>query len=437
MKSFYASAFGVVCAAFFLHAFAAPLALADDAPSRPTFTKDVLPIFQESCQTCHRPQGWNIGGMIAPMSLITYDEVRPWAKSIAKAVTKGEMPPWDASDRHAGEFSNERTMTNAEISTIVDWVNSGAPQGREEDAPEPMIFPENGGWNLPEAPDLILPLPEKVWVSDDVEDWQPNYVIELTEDILPEDRWIRGVELKPDSVVVHHIVAYAIGPNEGNGSQRRQGLIGGMAPGSEIEIQEPGFGMLLKKGSRIILSMHYNKEAGPGTGAWDQSSIAILFHDKDTPIHHDVHWEPVGSHDFEIPPNHPNWLVGSAKIIEKDSLLIAMSPHMHFRGKAARISAKYPDGSTEILLEVPNYDYNWQTHYLYNEPKFIPAGTRIESDLWYDNSAENPTNPDPTVSVDWGLKSTDEMSYGWINFCNAEPEDFENSSARDLAGGGE
>ncbi len=171
--------------------------------SQITFTKDVLPIIQENCQTCHRPKGPNLSGMVAPMSFMTYKEVRPWAKAIAREVETRSMPPWFASEEHNGQFELERRLADEEIKTFVEWVNSGARRGNPQDAPEPVEFASAEGWIMGE-PDMVLPIPEPYWVDEDVEDIQPSFATVLTDEQLNEGRWIHWIEFRPGSEVVHH-----------------------------------------------------------------------------------------------------------------------------------------------------------------------------------------------------------------------------------------
>lgn len=381
-----------------------------DAPQRPTFTKDVLPILQENCQECHRPKPINMSGMVAPFSLMSYEEVRPWAKAIVKAVHTKYMPPWFATDEFDGVFRNERGLSDTDIETIQRWVDQGARRGNPQDAPAPREFKDTEWW-LGE-PDLVVSLPEPVWVGDDVADWQPNIDIPLPEDLLPEDRWIQTIEAQAGSEPVHHIVVYKVDPNgrsRGFGGQN----IGGLAPGAEPSLMQDGYGIKLEKGSSLRVSMHYHKEPGPGTGTYDQSRLGFHFYDKDEAVM-PVHIEPVGSTDFVIPPNDPSYIVSMARTFDRPFTILNYLPHMHFRGKAAKYWAVYPDGSSELLLDVPRFDYNWQLYYEYPKPKSFPAGTRIEVELTYDNSVNNPSNPDPNRAVPFGLETTDEMAFGWM-----------------------
>jgi mono/diheme cytochrome c family protein len=401
--------------AFAMAFSAAVFAADDDADAKITFTKDILPILQQNCQSCHRPFTVGISGMVAPMSLVTYDEVRPWVKSIAKVVQSREMPPWSASEKFHGKFKNERVLSDAEIQKITRWAATGAPMGNADDAPAPLTFSKSE-WYLGE-PDLVVQLPEPVWVGDDVEDWQPMIQIKLTEEQLPKNRWLRGMECIPGSPVVHHIVVYAFGQGmeRDRGNVGAGGNLGGLAPGAEPAFEPEGYGILLTKGTTLAVSMHYHKEPGPGTGAWDQSKIGLYFLPDETEAKN-VHISPIGSVDFEIPAGHPNWEVGMARIFDRPIEIHGMLPHMHFRGAGSRYEAFYPDGTSEVLLEVPKYDYKWQHNYSFHEPKKLPAGTRVEVRMTFDNSPNNPANPDPTVPVRFGAPTTDEMAFGWMYF---------------------
>ncbi|MEE2777183.1 MAG: alkyl hydroperoxide reductase [Acidobacteriota bacterium] len=387
-------------------------------PAEVTFARDVLPILQENCQTCHRPGGDNFTGMVAPMSLVTYDEVRPWARSIAKQVESRKMPPWFASPEYHGVFSNERTLTDDEISSIVAWAKSGAPIGDLAEAPAPREFGSKG-WRIGE-PDLVVTAP-RYFVPDDVDTHYTNHQVVLTDDILPASRWVQAIEWKGGASAVHHIVGYAYLPGQKVERGRGYGL-GSIAPGEEPMHFPDGFAKLLVKGSTLVFNMHYHKEAGPGTGEWDASQVAFKFYPEGAEVAHFVDHNAIGAAAFEIPPNHPNWKVGAARMIDEDITLISMHPHMHLRGKRARYIAFYPDGSQETILEVPEFDFNWQTDYSFVEPKVIPAGTRLEYTAWFDNSVDNPSNPDANKAQGWGRETWDEMMLGYITYSSTEPK---------------
>ena len=368
----------------------------------PTFHKEVSRILQSECQVCHRPEGANLGGMVAPMALVTYDETRPWARAIAKAVMAHDMPPWDASDDQAGHFRNERTLEQNEIDTLVAWAKAGAPAGELADAPEPKTWDSDGGW-LIGTPDLILTVDEPFFVEDDVEDLYVYLKTTVSKDLLPEDRWVKSVEFRPGSSAVHHIIMPGVG---------------GIAPGNDPNVYRNGVGSVLKAGHDLQWQMHYHKEPGKDSGVWDKSQVAFKFYDSKDEVTHEMFSAGLGSFDWELPPGEDNIAATAEYTFEHDSEIVAYLPHMHLRGKSARYTAFYPDGSSEVVLDVPAYDFNWQTAYEYEDFKKVPAGTRVLFESWWDNSADNPHNPDPTKTVRWGEPTTDEMSFGFLSFVN-------------------
>ncbi len=371
----------------------------------PTFYEDVLPVIQENCQVCHREGGTNLGGMVAPMAFTDYKSTRPWARSIARQVEAGLMPPWHASHELDGVFVNERLLTDAERKTLVSWAKAGAPAGDVADAPEAIEWPETHGWSIGE-PDLVLDMGEDFFVEDHVEDEYVYFQTEITEEQLPTKRWIKAVEFRPGSKVVHHIITRPLG---------------GIAPGNTPTVHHDGFATLLEPGTKLTWQMHYHKEPGEGTGVWDRSSVALKFYPEGYEPQHVVLNEPLTRFDFEIPAGDPNYTKTVTTKFDRDSILIGYTPHMHLRGKSARYVAKYPDGSEELLLDVPRYDFNWQTDYQYPAPgKQIPAGTEIELTMSWDNSADNPFNPDPTKTVTYGEPTTAEMMFGFVTYADAE-----------------
>lgn len=378
--------------------------MVSNAAERVTFTKDVLPILQENCQVCHRPNGANLGGMVAPMAFTTYKETRPWAKSMAKSVVNREMPPWDATEEFHGVFSNERTLTQVEIDTIVAWADQGAKRGKVEDAPTPIEFPSSEGWQIG-TPDLVVTMPEPYFVDDDVNDQYVSFRTQLTEEMLPEDRYLKAIEFRPGSSVVHHIISDGLG---------------GLAPGNDPTIMRDGFSSILRAGGNVNWQMHYHKEPGPGTGVWDQSSVALKFYPKGYEPEHEIRIEPLGKMDFRIPAGEANHIENVSREFDSEVMVISMVPHMHLRGKSAKYTAHYPDGSAEVILDVPKYDFNWQTAYEFAEPKVLPSGTTVELEMGWDNSPENPFNPDPTVNVTFGEPTTDEMMFGFMRYALTE-----------------
>ena len=392
----------------------------------PTFFRDVLPILQENCQTCHRSSGENIGGMLAPMTLMTYDEVRPWARGIARSVKNRDMPPWFASEETSAPFKHQRRLSEEQIDTLVAWSSNGAPRGDAGDAPPPRVFAEEGsqGWTNG-IPDLVVSLPEPYWVSDDVEDLNISFTHTLTEAQLTEDMWVQGVEFKVGGPHVHHMCASAVPPGETQQAGFTGTSLGCIALGAEPTLLPDGYAYFLPKGSTLRFSMHYHKEPGPGTGKWDQSQMGLV--EAAAPVRHRVRYDAVGNTVFEVPSHARTWRVGAAKTYVEDTTLLALWPHAHLRAYEARYEAFYPDGTHEVLLDVPRYDQEWQTTYLYKEPKQIPAGTRIEATIWYDNTPERGAEKgfEAAESVRFGGPTTAEMMLGFLNYTHTEPIDFE------------
>ncbi|MYH24716.1 MAG: hypothetical protein F4156_05785 [Holophagales bacterium] len=390
-------------------ALAAPLAAANnnDAPTAtPTYYGEVQNILEQNCQVCHRPNGANLGGMVAPMAFTSYQETRPWARSIARQVESGLMPPWHAAPRHHGVFENERSLSDEHKATLIAWAKGGAPMGNAADAPPAKVWERSDGWTIGE-PDLVMDMGQDFFVEDDVRDQYVNFETVITEEMLPEPRWIKAVEFRPGGPVVHHIIARPFG---------------GIAPGNDPTVHHDGFGTLVKPGTTIRWNMHYHKEPGPGTGTWDRSSVALRFYPKDYKPDHVMQSKSMGKFDFEIPPGDANYVATTTAKFDRDALLLGYTPHMHLRGKSAHYLAKYPDGTEEVLLDVPRYDFNWQTHYKYPAGgKKIPAGTEIELTMTWDNSADNPANPDPTKTVVYGGPTTAEMMFGFVSYADAEP----------------
>jgi hypothetical protein len=406
-------------------AAAAPGASADSLPERPTFYKDVLPILQANCQDCHREAGNTNSGMVAPMALAAYDEVRPWAKSIAKVTAAREMPPWFPAAEFHGKFEEERGLTDAQIETLQRWARTGAPAGDAGEAPPPREFPSSTGWTLGE-PDLVVRIPEPYWVPDEIEDIQPSFEVVLSEEQLREDRWIQWIEFRPGNPKLVHHGGARVQTLDAAGKPVADPIAGGKiigtAPGDGPDVWPVGYGKLVRKGSKIVFGLHYHKEPGPGTSGWDQSMIAIKWHTE--PVKHVVRSAGVSSRGWEIPPYHTDWQVGAARTFEEDSYILNMMPHMHTRGKNARYELVYPDERRETILYVPRYNYNWQLTYSLKEPKFVPAGTRLEVTMTFDNSTGNPFLIEgPERAVGFGGMTTDEMNIGWTEYANAEPID--------------
>jgi hypothetical protein len=357
------------------------------------------------------------------MSLTTYDETRPWAKAIARMAASRAMPPWFATDATRGQFHDERVLTDQQIETLTRWASGGAAEGDATAAPATKRFAqdENAGWSY-RLPDLVVPLPEPYFVGDDVEDLNIGFVAQLTDEQLPADTWIQGLEFRVGGHNVHHMCASAFAPGEVEtiqvGQLGRNGL-GCIALGAGPTFLPEGFAQLLQKGSRIRFSMHYHTEPGPGTGFTDRSELGFYF--AKGPVEHKTVYDAIGNISFEIPPNEARWRVGSAKTFPEDSYLLALWPHAHLRAVAARYELHTPDGRTELLLDVPRYDQEWQVVYRYREPKLIPAGSRVEVTLWYENSPARAGERgfDSRQATTFGPATTDEMMIGFLNWAPA------------------
>ena len=409
----------------------APGYAGNEAEDTATYYKDVLPIVQENCQSCHRESGANLSGLIAPMSFMNYEETRPWARSIARKVESKEMPPWFAT-APKGVFENERGLTDDEISTIVNWVEAGAPAGDMADAPPAKQWAEasNDGWTFGK-PDFVIKMDPYV-VEDDVYDLNIIFYKKLTEAELPKDTWVRGWEFRTgDNRITHHMCSSTIPPSaqvhedgtavEGDGSDiAGSTLLSCVAEGGESGMLPEGYGVLLEKDSMLSFNMHYTKEPVAGSAKTVQSEIGFFLSKE--PPRYQVKNDSLYNRGFEIPPNHPNYRIGSSRVLEKDTLVLNYWPHAHTRAVAARYTAFYPDGTEELLLDVPKYDQGWQVTYKYKEPKLLPKGTRIDVDFWYDNTEARGAimNFDPNLSVGYGERTNDEMSLGFIGYVEIE-----------------
>jgi mono/diheme cytochrome c family protein len=367
----------------------------------PTFSKDIAPIFAKNCMSCHRP------GEIAPMSFMSYKEVRPWAKAIREKVVNREMPPWHADPAH-GEWTNDRRLSQKDVDVIRAWVDGGAPEGDPKDLPPTPKFAT--GWQIGE-PDMVFYMPEEFTVP--AEGAVP-YIYFTVPTKFTEDKYIAAMEARAgDLSVVHHIVIYVRDPRESRG--RRQdigtGLLGALSPGMTPFIATPGTAKLIKAGSNIIFQMHYTPS---GKETKDRSMVGLKFlkDPVDKVITTTASWDP----RFTIPPHAENHEVNASWVAEEDITIWSFSPHMHLRGKDYLYRAVYPDGRSKILLSVPNYDFGWQVYYYPKTPIRIPKGTKIETVAHFDNSTKNPQNPDPSKAVRFGEQTWEEMMNGFFDY---------------------
>jgi hypothetical protein len=361
----------------------------------PTFYRDVLPILQRHCQECHR------GGEVAPMALQTYAQVRPWAKSIKSAVLSRKMPPWFA-DPHFGRFSNDVSLEAAEIATLTRWVDCGAHEGHAAEAPKPLKYTE--GWRIP-APDAVFELPQPVPIPAS---GTIDYMYFAVPTGFTEDRWVDSIEVRPTNrAVVHHAIVYIQGP--GGGAPGGE-YLGGYAPGAVPQQWKQGQARLIPAGSNLIFQLHYTTNGKPAT---DRTRLGIVFA-KHAPEQQVLAMQALNPY-FVIPPGDGDFQVDATRTVREDSYLVGLRAHMHLRGKSFEFRVVYPTGRTEVLLRIPKYDFNWQPYYYLAAPLKLPRGTRIECTAKFDNSVNNPFNPNANAAVKWGEQSWDEMMIGWFD----------------------
>lgn len=416
----------------------------DTGQTTPTFSKDVAPVFQRSCQRCHRPD------TAAPMSLLTYESARPWARSIKRRVASREMPPWHI-DRTVGEYYPDPSLSDEEIATIVHWVDSGAPRGNSDDLPPPLVFPSAIEWEFG-TPDLVVTMEEDMVVPPTGPDLFVNFVADSH---LEEDRYIRWIEVKPSILgrtSVHHIIVYAIQDDvdyvgedrvEGDDDPTRIGpdgvkrgsLLIEYAVGNTGDIYADGTGKLLMAGAKVRFSSHYHTT---GEEIRDRTSVGFGFYPKgyipdqriiSTRIFAGLQGSSGRLNQLSIPPGESNVRHDGYRVLPRPIKLISFQAHMHYRGKAMELEAIHLDGRRELLTNINNYDFNWQVVYPYKNPQVFPAGTILHVTSYHDNSADNPHNPDPTAWVGWGSRTIDDMAIGWTNFVYLSDEEWESYSA--------
>ena len=365
-----------------------------------TFNKDVAPILQKNCQGCHRP------GEAAPMSLLTYKEARPWAAAIREAVILKRMPPWYA-DPHFGKFSNDRSLSRADVETLTAWADHGAPEGDTGQAPKPMQFID--GWNIG-TPDLVLEMPEEYHVPASGTIKYEYFTIPTQ---FTEDKWVQMAEVRPGNrALVHHVIAFVKSPAKAgeDPKKRKREFLVGYAPGSVPEVMEPGRAKLIKAGWEIEFQLHYTAN---GTAGVDRSRVGLIFAKE--PPRERVMTVEATNRKFVIPAEDPNYEVESRYTLTRDVALTSLFPHMHLRGKDFEYRVVLPNGEKQTLLKVPNYSFSWQLTYTLAQPLPLPKGTIIECTAHFDNSVNNKNNPDATHEVRWGDQSWEEMMIGFFN----------------------
>ena len=375
-------------------------ALRADGTAGPTFSKDVAPIFNHSCVECHRPT------MFAPMSLTTFDEARPWAKSIKQRVVSGAMPPWGADTPH-GMFKNDPRLTSKEIETIAAWVDAGAPKGDDKDLPPAPKFAE--GWSIGK-PDAIFTMDEEFTIPAN---GTIPYKYFKAPTGLTEDKWIQAIEIHPSArAQVHHVLAFTqpAGTAPKPGGELGPDNIGGVTPNKPGLVFEPGVARLLKGNSDIVMQIHYTANGKEGK---DRTTIGVIYA-KQPPTRLAAGGMAINPR-FVIAAGDDNAEVRATTPLTRDTLITGFTPHMHVRGKDMTYIAHYADGTDETLLAVPRYDFNWQITYELAKPKLLPKGTKLEVIAHFDNSTGNKFNPDPTKDVRWGDQTWEEMMIGFFS----------------------
>jgi peroxiredoxin len=373
-----------------------------------TYARDIAPIVQQHCVACHRP------GEVAPFELTQYEDVAAWADTIQEVIHAGRMPPWHANPQH-GKFANDARLPEEAKQKIEEWIAGGCPQGDLKDLPPPREFHE--GWYIPQ-PDLVLRMPEPFEVPAKGTVEYQHFTIDPG---WTEDKWIKAAECRPGNrAVTHHLILFfhPPGKEEIDEGEALFNSIVGFAPGLPPSIYPEGVYRRVPAGSKLIIQAHYTPNGTPQT---DQSEVGLVFADPAS-LRREMQVAAALNFQFRIPPGADNFRIVASRKFEQDSLLYALTPHMHLRGKSFRFEAVYPDGSEEILLDVPRYDFNWQNTYGLAEPKRMPEGAQIRCTAHYDNSAENLVNPDPTKTVKWGDQTWQEMMIGTFSIALADQD---------------
>ena len=453
----------LISAAFIAHQVS-QAAGAKIAAKNVTFTKDVAPIFNKACADCHRP------GEAAPFSTLSYADARPWAKSIKEKVVKREMPPWHA-DPHVGQWSNDPRLTQKEIDTIVAWVDGGAKEGDPKHLPPTPKFTQ--GWAIP-TPDVVLDMGSEFVMKPGTPDEIQYFRVPTN---FKEDKYVQFAEARPGNrKIVHHIIAFVqppakegagaakLSPEErrkmrekadaeniffnegfltkvksdapvfddacalpsgGNGSKRDgagdnggegtgSAMLCGYAPGKNQDIWPAGTVKKVPAGSTLVFQIHYSTFLNPVGELKDRSVVGLVFA-KNQPDR-ELKTVGIGNHYFKIPAGVENHKSVACWTAKEDLHIVTFMPHLHMRGKSMEFKAVYPDGRSEVISNVPKYDFNWQLVYYAKKPVAIPKGTRIQVTTVWDNSTKNKYNPDPKKDVRWGDPTYEEMTIGWIDY---------------------
>lgn len=365
-----------------------------------TYSGDVAAILQRRCQECHRP------GQVGPFSLLTYERAKNWADTIHEVVLEQRMPPWHADPLY-GEFSNDRRLTDGERKTLLAWIEQGCPKGDESLTPAPREFPK--GWTIG-TPDRIIRMPvaESIPASGVI-----PYKYYEVDPGFTEDVWIQAAEAMPGNPkVVHHVIAYIVEPGKKIFTKEGEtAILVGWAPGDMPAIFPDGIARRVTAGSKLRFEVHYTPTGKPEK---DRSQIGIIFSKKrpKNVVHTNILW----NRGIEIPPHASNHSEEASFTFPADAQILSFMPHMHWRGLRAYYTVEYPDGRTETLLSVPDFDFNWQSVYRFAKPLSVPKGTTVTVTGFWDNSADNPSNPNPERTIPWGDQTWDEMLNGWLEY---------------------
>ena len=420
---------------------------AADAPAAPTFTKDVAPIFQQKCDSCHRPSG------MAPMSLETYQEARPWIRAIRQKVSTRQMPPWFI-DKTVGiqHFKNDVSLNDDQIDTIVKWAENGAPMGDPKDMPAPIKWPDDQGWQMQAKygpPDLVVTsTPWTVPAEGQDVWWRPEVPTGLT-----EARWARAIEIRPLTVpmrkVTHHALARLIQKEDASmpkdlftndPSVAGDGLFMEWAVGKNADEMRPDAGRLMLPGSKIGWEVHYHAVGEEVKNA--QVQLAVWFYPKGhEPKHREVlalfnafSGNVPGGRALDIPPNSVK-TTESFIPLKQNARIENFQVHQHLRGKGMSMEAIYPDGHRQMLSQVTDFNFNWMNMYIYADDAapLLPKGTILHLVAWWDNTANNKSNPDPDQWVGYGDRTVDEMGHAWLNITYYNDADFKAELAKRAA----
>jgi hypothetical protein len=400
-------------------------AAAASAQSAPTFTKDVAPILQKKCEACHRPDS------IAPMSLVTYQQARPWARSIKARVVEHSMPPFQI-DRTVGvtKFKNDESLSDDELQTIVKWVDAGAPQGDPKDMPPPVQWPDDQGWNFAKVfgqaePDLVIKSHSFTMPAVAQDAWDER----VTESGITEPRWVRAIEIRPSNIkgrkITHHAIAYL--------EQDDPGLTRSLLPvpfmewavGKQGELMRPDTGKLLLPGSKFRWDIHYSQA---GEEITSNVEMGIYFYPKgqEPKYRNSLSLVPAALGTLDIRPN--SIAVNEGFFPLRDNARIeSFQPHMHLRGKAMMVEAILPTGQRQVLSHADNFNFMWMTTFVYADDAapLLPKGTLLKVTSWHDNTAAKKSNPDPNQWVGWGDRTVDEMAHAWINIVYLKDDEYQ------------